>query len=85
MLSLGYRAFETGVEGVAGEEGDEGSLPLKSRMGSVLIDDSLKARYSTSWLRRSGSETLGVRARLDPIWRRYIFTQYGIRHCNVAI
>lgn len=60
MLSLGYRAFETGVEGVAGEESDEGSLPLKSRVGSVVIDDSLKARYSTSWLRRSGSEIVVV-------------------------
>ena len=61
MPSLGYRAFETGVEGVAGEEGNEGSLLPKSRIGSVFIDDSLKARNSASWLRRSGSEITVVR------------------------
>ncbi len=61
MPSLGNRAFEARVEGVAREEGNEGGLPLISRMESVLVDDSLKASHSPRRLRRSGSEIMVVR------------------------
>lgn len=62
MPSLGDRAFEAWVEGVAREEGNEGSLPLISRMGSVFVDDGLKARDTPCGLCRSGSEFMVVRA-----------------------
>lgn len=56
MPPLGYRAFETGIERIAGEEGEEVRLVFEAGIRPVIVDDGLETRDATDWLCGSGPE-----------------------------
>lgn len=48
MPPLRNRALQTGIECVAGEEGEEVGECREARTGSVVIDDGLEALYAAN-------------------------------------
>lgn len=56
MPPLGYRAFETGIERIAGEEGKEVRLVFEAGVRPVVVDYGLETRDATDWLCGPGPE-----------------------------
>lgn len=56
MPPLSYRAFETGIERIAGKEGEEVRLVFEAGIRPVVVDDGLETRDATDWLCGSGPE-----------------------------
>ena len=50
MSPLGDRAFDTRIEGIAGEEGEEARLVFEAGVRPVVIDDGLETRDTADWL-----------------------------------
>lgn len=55
MPTLGDGTLETGIEGIAGEEGEESGLVGEAGMQTVVVDDGLETRDTTDWFCRPGS------------------------------
>lgn len=49
MSPLGDRAFDTRIEGIAGEEGEEVRLVFEAGVRPVVIDDGLETRDTADW------------------------------------
>jgi hypothetical protein len=52
MPPFRYSALETGIECVAGEEGERGRLSVEIRMRSIVVYQGLEARSSADWFCR---------------------------------
>ena len=46
---LGNGALETGIEGIAGEEGEEVRLAGEAGVGTVVVDEGLETSDTTNW------------------------------------
>lgn len=77
MSALGDGTFEAGIEGITGEESQDGRLAGESGIGSVVVHDRLEARDSADWLCRSRSSKVS-RIAAEGGAR----TRHGTRRCN---
>lgn len=55
MLALCDATFETGVEGISGEEREEVGLAFEGVMVAVVIAEGLEACYAADRFSRTGS------------------------------
>ena len=57
---LGHGTLETGIEGIAGEEGEEVRLTGEAGVGTVVVDEGLETSNTTDWFCGPGSEVVSV-------------------------
>lgn len=60
MSPLGNGALETGIEGIAGEEGEEVRLAIEAGVGAVVVDEGLETSDTTDWFCGPGSEVVSI-------------------------
>ena len=53
---LGNGALETGIEGIAGEEGEQVRLAGEAGVGTVVVDEGLETSDTTNWFCGPGPE-----------------------------
>lgn len=60
MSALCDGTFETRIEGIAGEEGEELRSIGEAGVGTVVVDDGLEAGDTTDWLCGPGSREVSI-------------------------
>ena len=57
---LGDGTLETGIEGIAGEEGEEVRLAGEAGVGTVVVDEGLETSDTTDWFCGPGSGIVSI-------------------------
>lgn len=85
MPPLGYGALDTGIECVAGEEGQDVRKTGIAGMRSVVVDDGLKSSDTANWFSRPWSSRIvsEVNMDTDTDFRTGVnHTRRDRHHCN---